>query len=93
VSAQLDLRLPPGRGGYRRRAGRKRRRTFVGVTHTPRPRVRGYEPQLVTMHVERDVRRLRRSPVLRAFRRCLRAVADQVGFRVVHYGLATNNSL
>jgi REP element-mobilizing transposase RayT len=81
-----------GRGGYRARAGRKRKpeheRTFVA--HRRRPTLPKKTPVHVALRVVEGVASLRRSKPVKYIRRCIQ-LAHKQAFRVVHFSVQSNH--
>lgn len=79
------------RGGMRPGAGRKRLAPRPLVAHRARPKLSGRHPLHVTLRVVEGVQSLRSPGVHAALRVALSEGAERFGFRVVHYGAASNH--
>ncbi|MFO1010437.1 MAG: hypothetical protein U1F29_10285 [Planctomycetota bacterium] len=76
----------PRRGGARPGAGRKRVAECASVPHRARPRLNGRAPLHVTLKLAKGLPSLRASATHAVLRDALRAGAERLGFRLVHYG-------
>ena len=81
----------PRRGGARPGAGRKRVAERTSVPHRARPKLSGRSPLHVTLRVASGLPSLRSRAAHAVLREALRAGADRLGFRVVHYGALSNH--
>jgi hypothetical protein len=88
---QLALPLPPGRGGKRAGAGRKRKGPRPRVPHRPRARIDEHKASLVTTRLRPDIWRLRSERCFRAVRRSLVAGCARFGARIVHFTAQANH--
>jgi REP element-mobilizing transposase RayT len=90
-SLQLGI-VARGHGGYRARAGRKRKaeheRTFVA--HRRRPKLPSKTPVHVTLRLVEGLPTLRRLKPVRYIRRCIQ-LAHKDGFRVAHFSVQSNH--
>ena len=87
---QLALVFAP-RGGTRPGAGRKRVAPRPGVPHRKRAPLSRHEPVLVTVRARGALPSLRGARSYRVLERCLRAAADRLGTRIVHYSVQSNH--
>lgn len=86
--AQLALaahRPDHGRGGYRHRAGRKRKPEDERRGHGLRPELAARFPVHVTLKVRPDVANLRRGHLFAALRACFAEGKDRFGFRLTDF--------
>lgn len=90
TNEQTEFAFPADRrwGGWRRKAGRKRKRS--GVAHRSRDRVAGYEPRMVTMKRAAGLPSFRTREAVRVI---AIAIADgqRASFRVVHFSVQSNH--
>jgi len=85
----MTLVIPPGRGGSRRGAGRKRVADRPMVSHGPRPLHGASNPVHVTMRVRRDIPSLRYK-IYRYLREAIR-LATRDSFAIIHYSVQSNH--
>ncbi|HEX4384384.1 MAG TPA: transposase [Myxococcales bacterium] len=88
--------LFPTRGGARKGAGRARTRPHPGlegpgVPHLPRPEFAARYPLHVTYRVVPGVGHLRSHRFVQAIQTSLKAAAEHLGMRVVHYSIQSNH--
>jgi REP element-mobilizing transposase RayT len=88
---QLDLddaRTETGRGGWRRRAGRKKKPG--AVSHNTRPRVDANHPQHVTIRLVEGAPNLAREYLMKTIRKTI-AESHKGGFRIVEFNVLGNH--
>jgi REP element-mobilizing transposase RayT len=86
-----QLRLFGRRGGKRRGAGRKSRRTRPGSPHRRRAKLLARHPVHVVLRAADDVGNLRRRDTYLAVQKATEMVADQDDFRITHLSVQRNH--
>jgi REP element-mobilizing transposase RayT len=89
---QLSLAARGQRGGYRARAGRKRKPEHkrTSVAHRRRPELPSKTPVHVALRLVEGLPSLRQHKAVRYVRRCLQ-LAHKERFRVVHFSVQSNH--